>query len=137
MKFIRIIALCTIFLIGVSSLQAGIVGTNDKQIKAIADPLLDNILQGFAEDNYNMYVKDFDITLKESISEVRFGEIDAQILGWVGKYLYREYLGFLNKGETTIVFWKGVFDQENDDVLIKMVISKRNSNYLITGLWFQ
>ena len=137
MKPITIIVVFAVFLMAVPFLRADIVGTTDKQIKALADPFLDSILKGFAEDDYSAYIKDFDIALKESISPARFQEIDEQIQGWLGNYLYREYLGFLNKGKMTTVFWKGVFDQENDDVLIKLIISKRDNKYLVTGLWFQ
>ncbi|MCP4650446.1 MAG: hypothetical protein GY853_10255 [PVC group bacterium] len=120
-----------------ATLLADVVGNADKEIKEIVNPLLDNILEGFSEDSYAKYARDFDDTLKETISEPRFHEIDTQIQGWVGSYLYREYLGFLNKGKMTVIFWKGVFDKTQDDVLIKLVVSKRGNKYLITGLWFQ
>ena len=50
MKPITIIVVFAVFLMAVPFLRADIVGTTDKQIKALADPFLDSILKGFAED---------------------------------------------------------------------------------------
>lgn len=106
-------------------------------MRAIGEPILDGILEGFAEDDYVKYSKDFDDMLKESISEKKFLETDSQIRGSIGNYKSREYLGFLVNGEMTVVLWKARFDKSEDDVLIKLVVSKRGDKYPVTGLWFQ
>lgn len=136
----RFYAICIVFFLLGSvylSANAAVIVKTDEEVMAIANPLLDNIIAGFAEDDYSKYSKDFDVTLKETITEKRFEEIREDIIKWIGNYLYREYLGFLNKEATTIVFWKGVFDKTQEDILIKIVISERNGKHLISGLWYQ
>ena len=136
----RFYAFCLLFFILCSvslPVYGAVIGKTNEEVSAIANPILDNVIAGFADDNYAQYAKDFDATLKETITAERFQEIREDILKWIGSYLYREYLGFLNKEAITIVFWKGVFDKSEDDILIKMVISERNGKYLITGLWYQ
>ncbi len=114
-----------------------VVGKTDEEVRPVVDAMLENVLSGFSNDNYLQYSKDFDITLRNTITSQRFQEIRRDVLKWVGSYLYREYLGFLNREANTIVFWKGVFDKTQDEILIKMVVSERNGQYLITGLWYQ
>jgi hypothetical protein len=46
-------------------------------------------------------------------------------------------LGFLQKGKTTVVLWKGRFTNSADDVLIKLVLSPRGDQTRVLGLWFQ
>ncbi|MBI4845090.1 MAG: hypothetical protein HY810_01215 [Candidatus Omnitrophica bacterium] len=116
---------------------AGVIGQNDDEVRLVCDPLLDNIFTGLDEDNYFQYSRDFDMSLKQTLSTGRFEEVRTQIMNWAGNCLYREYLGFINRKAITIVFWKGVFDKTNDDILIKMVVSEKDGRYLITGLWFQ
>jgi len=116
---------------------ADTVGATNEEVEAIANPLLDNILDGLDSGNYVKYTRDFDILLKESITESRFKEIRDQIKKQMGGYLYREYFGFLNRQKMTAVLWKGVFDKAQDDILIKMTVSQRSNKYFITGLWFQ
>ena len=117
--------------------QGAVIGKTDKEVKNIVEPILDNVMNGFSADDYLKYSENFDFTLKETITSKRFKEIREAILKRVGSYLYREYLGFLNREAVTIVFWKGIFDETQDEILIKMVISERNGKYLITGLWYQ
>ncbi|MCG2710960.1 MAG: hypothetical protein L6416_01295 [Candidatus Omnitrophica bacterium] len=128
-----------VFLISVMALPgySAVIGTTDEEVKNITEPILDNVMSGFTNDNYLQYSKDFDATLKETITLERFQEIRGDILKWIGSYLYRDYLGFINREAITIIFWKGIFDKTQDEILIKMVVSERNGQYLITGLWYQ
>ena len=116
---------------------SAVIGTTDEEVKNIAEPILENVMSGFTKDDYSRYSKDFDTTLKETITSERFQEIRGDILKWIGSYLYREYLGFINREAITIIFWKGIFDKTEEEILIKMVVSERNGQYLITGLWYQ
>lgn len=127
-----------IFLLAaVLPLSAEIIGRTEESVQAIAEPILDNILDGFAKNDYAKYTKDFDMTLKESISEQKFIQTRQQILDWIGNYQIREFLGFLNRGKMTVVIWKGIFDKSKEDVLIKLVVSERKGQYFVTGLWFE
>ena len=115
----------------------GQFGKTDKGVRTIAEPILDSILEGFKTSDYAKYSKDFDDTLKEAISQKKVFEVSGQIKSSIGNYQSREYLGFLTKGQMTVVLWKGRFNKSEDDVLIRLVISKRGNKYLVTGPWFQ
>jgi len=133
---IYVAVILAIIVVSVSTF-AGVIGRTNEEVRAIAEPILDNILEGFKTDDYRKYSRDLDDTLKETISQKKFLEIDRQIQSSIGNYQSREYLGFLIKGQMTVVLWKGRFDGSIDDVLIKLVVSKRKNKYLVTGLWFQ
>ncbi|MFH1093681.1 MAG: hypothetical protein V1739_05965 [Candidatus Omnitrophota bacterium] len=108
-----------------------------QEIKAIADPLLDNILDGFKFDKYTTYCRDFDPALKVVGSRTKFFKVSRHIKSSLGNYLYREYMGSLLKGDMILVLWKGKFDNTKSDVLIKLVIKKQGWHYVVTGLWLQ
>ena len=120
-----------------TKISADIVGTSDTVIKIAAEPILTNLLKGFKNDDYKQYSADFDASLKESISAKRFKDTDKQLEKSFGEYVSREYLGFLNKHRMTVVLWKGKFEKSKEDVLIKLIISKRGEEHFVTGLWFQ
>lgn len=46
-------------------------------------------------------------------------------------------MGFLNQKLYTIVLWKGKFSETKNDILIKLVLSKRQDKIMVVGLWFQ
>lgn len=121
----------------ITSAFAGIIGKSDEEVQSIANPILDMFLEGMKIGDYTKYSMYFDDTLKEALPEKRFRVVREQIKGQMGDYQSREYLGFLNKGPMTIVLWKGAFDKTEDEVLIKVVLSKRGDKYVITGVWFQ
>lgn len=134
--FKYIIFIMLVFII-TSFVSSDVIDKTDKGVRLIAEPILDSILEGFTTDDYTKYSRDFDDTLKESISEKKFHEVDRQITDSIGNYQTREYLGFLQKGKMTVVLWRGRFDNSDDDVLIKLVVSKRGNRYVVTSLWFQ
>ena len=125
------------FLVLPLAVHAETVGVPDEQFQALGEAVLDNILAGLAENDYQKYAQDFDEFLKEASPERNFLQTAQQIKSTMGACTEREYLGFLNKGEMTVGLWKGTFDGTADDMLIKLVLSKRGDAIVVTGLWFQ
>jgi hypothetical protein len=106
-------------------------------VQAVADPILDKVLKGFDEGDYGLYSQHFDDTLKDVISKKKFLQVRKDILKSIGAYQSRTYLGYLQKGKTTVVLWKGKFAHTPDEVLIKLVLSRRGDKTQVLGLWFQ
>ncbi len=137
MKLARCLLTLTVVFLLLSPATAAVIAQNDADVQAIAEPILDTVLTGFNNGNYSLYSRDFDATLKDAVTEKKFFKVRANILKKLGKYESRTYLGFLQKGNFTVVLWRGRFSDSDDDVLIKLVLSKRGDKVLVTGLWFQ
>jgi hypothetical protein len=118
-------------------LAADFVGQDDRQVQAVADPILDTVLKGFSAGDYGLYSQNFDDTLKDVITKEKFVQVRSQILKSTGAYQSRRYLGYLQKGKTTVILWKGRFAASTDDVLIKLTLSRRGDETKVLGLWFQ
>jgi hypothetical protein len=131
------ILLVVVLLILAIPAAAAPVGTSDQQVKAVSEPILDNLLAGFNQGNYAQYAKDFNDTLREAIPEKKFQQVRGELLKKLGKYKNKKYLGFLNQQAYTIALWKGAFANTQDDVLIRLVLSKRQDKVVVVGLWFQ
>jgi len=121
----------------VGPVRAEVVGQTDAEVQAAVEPMVENLLAGFNDGNYQKYSRDFDPMLKESLPEEKFREVRTDILNKIGRYQSRQYLGFLNQNRFTAALWKGKFDKTASDVLIKLVTSKRQDKVVIVGLWFQ
>ena len=109
----------------------------DVVIQRIADPILDNILNGFKKDDYTLYSQDFDPDLKLLGARSKFYEISRQMKSELGNYVSRIYMGSLKKKKMTIVLWKGVFEKSSNDILIKLVLEKKGKQHFVSGLWLQ
>ncbi|MBM4283917.1 MAG: DUF3887 domain-containing protein [Deltaproteobacteria bacterium] len=117
--------------------SGAVVGQNDQEVKAAADPILDRLLAGLQENDYQAYSQDFDDTLKEAVSEKKFQQVRTQIMNKLGKLQSRTFLGSLKQNNMSVVLYRATFERSENDVLIKMVVSKRKDRILVTGLWFQ
>lgn len=120
-----------------ANLSAEPVGKTSKAVRIAADPILNNIIDGMKTGDVQKFRRDFDDTMKDIFPDEKSAETIKQINDQIGNYKSREYLGFLNAQGMTKVLWKGRYDKTDADVLITVVISKRNNKYLVTGLWFQ
>ena len=118
-------------------LGAAVIGTADEEVRAIAQPILDDVLSGFAENDYTIFSRDFDQSMKQGLSEEKFIKTDRQLENSIGNCVNRKYLGFLSQTNATETLWKARFDKSDADVLIRLIISKKQNRYLVTGLWFQ
>jgi hypothetical protein len=116
---------------------ADFIGQNNPEVQAVANPILDGVLKGLQDGDYDLYSQNFDDTLKDVISKKKFLRVRNSISKSIGTYESRRYLGYLQKGKTTVVLWKGKFTNSADDVLIKLVLSRRGDQTKVLGLWFQ
>jgi hypothetical protein len=133
---VGMLAVVASLVVGPPLLRADIIAQGNDEARALAEPILDNILRGFASDEYAVYARDFDATLIEAVSEDKFAQTKQWYDQTLGDCVEKEYLGFLNKGRMTAVLWKGKFAKSSEDILIKLVLSKRGESCYVTGLWF-
>jgi len=118
------------------SLSAALQGT-DEQIRATAEPILEKVLDGFFSGDYSRYTRDFDTTAREAATEEKFRAVRMGILERLGESKSRTYLGSLRKGRMTLVLWKGRFTGTQDDVPIKLALTRREERVFVTGFWLQ
>ena len=137
MKLARNLAFLAVFLMSVSPALAAAIGQSNQQVQAVANPILDSILTGFNDGNYDQYSKDFDAAMKRAIPAQTFSQTRDAILKKVGKYQSRTYLGYLKKGNITVVLWKGRFSASHDDILIELALSQQENKVKVSGLWFK
>ncbi|MFW6123491.1 MAG: DUF3887 domain-containing protein [Thermodesulfobacteriota bacterium] len=116
---------------------AAFVGTSDKQVKGVAEPILDNLMQGFNQGDYAQFSQNFDQTMRKTITEKKFQQVREDLLKKWGKYKSKTYLGFLNQKDYSMILWKAVFADTKRDVLIKLVLSRSQDKILVSGLWFE
>jgi hypothetical protein len=59
-----------------------------------------------------------------------------ELMKKLGKFKNKEYVGFLTQQRYTVILWKSKFSATADDILIRLVLSKRQ-NKVVAGLYFQ
>jgi hypothetical protein len=137
MKFISLLLIGVLTFGWAGPAAADLIAQDNREMQAVAEPILETVLKGLNEGEYEVYCQYFDDTLKRVVSPKNFAQVRGNILKSIGDYESRSYLGYLEKGKTTVVLWKGKFAKSTDDVLIKLVLSRQGDQIKVSGLWFQ
>ena len=100
-----------------------------------ADLITDNLLEGFASNNYTQYSRDFSDEMKESLDAAAFEENRALILAKIGNYVSRGSPAVTQSGEYVSVTYKAAFERE-EGVAIRVVFREGDASHQVHGLWF-
>lgn len=110
-----------------------IEGTEREMVAAQAEPFLQNILTGIADNDYALFTNDFDEAMLKAMTEAQFDNI-VKTMGKLEKPLSYELSNVVDKGEYYGVNYKVTYDKAVVNVLI--VLPKQEPR-LVTGLWFK
>jgi hypothetical protein len=125
-----------VFLAGLAS-AAFAAGTKDPEtLQTSALNILENILQGTSQGDYNLYARNFSSIMKQAQDREAFLLLQRNLQRHLGKLNSVEYLGFYRQLGQIITLFKANFSKEKDDVLIKLVLEDKNGEFRVTGLWF-
>ncbi|MEW6574459.1 MAG: DUF3887 domain-containing protein [Bacillota bacterium] len=102
---------------------------------AYADPIVDNLLEGFNEGNYTKFSRDFDEQMKNGLPEPVFNQTRQLVTSKVGLYKSRTVAKVEKQGPATIVIYDADFEKEKG-VEVKVVFQKYGEKNLVSGLWF-
>lgn len=109
--------------------------TKDQEVLTYADPIVDNLLEGFNEGSYQKFSRDFDQQMKSSLNANAFMQTRQTIQSKIGRYISRHLSRIDRKGQLTAVIYSAAFENEKG-VTVRVVFQKQGESYLVTGLWF-
>jgi len=116
--------------------QESVISDDDAaQVLAYADPIAENLLAGFNEDNYTTYSRDFSPEMKQSLDEGAFEQNREYVTSRIGLYKSRSSPVVTDDGKYIVVTYKGEFERE-DGVNLRFVFKKDDESHRLHGLWF-
>ena len=105
------------------------------EVLAYADPIADNLMQGFNEGNYTKYSRDFSPEMKQALDEAAFEQNREHVTSRIGLYESRSDPVVTEIGEHIAVTYKAKFERE-DEVALRFVFQKGDGSHRLYGLWF-
>lgn len=115
------------------AMTQNIVELSDTEITELADPLLQNLLDGSNELNYEKFSRDFSHGMKTVMPHEMFMEQSVGIRQVRGECIARKALGVLRKNKTALVVWSAQYEKTSDDMLIQLKLSYENDRLVISG----
>jgi hypothetical protein len=105
------------------------------QVRIYADPIADNLLNGFNQHNYTQYSRDFSSELRNALDAVAFEQNRALIVSKIGLYIARSEASVIQSGDYLAANYKVDFEKE-PGVDVRIVFKKGDNSHRIYGLWF-
>ena len=110
-------------------------GDDAAEVLAYADPIADNLLEGFNEGNYTKYSRDFGPEMKQGLDETAFEQNREFVTSRIGLYESRSDPVVTETGEFVAVVHRASFERE-DGVALRFVFKKGDESHQLHGLWF-
>lgn len=105
-----------------------------------AGPILDNVITGIKDNNYNEFSKDFSEQMKNAITQEKFQTLvttfDSKIGDYEGRTLSSDTTITKDNKSLTVVVYKALYSKEPNGVQITITFSDNNGKKIIEGLYF-
>jgi ABC-type glycerol-3-phosphate transport system substrate-binding protein len=124
-----------VILAGCASSPKALEGAEREAVLAYSEPMADNELAALNANDYDAFIKDYDVKMVEATTPERFTNLVTLVSTRCGKYLSREVTSVTAIGDAGIlVIYTAKFEKE-EGVLIKISFQP-DGDHLIIGLWF-
>ena len=107
-----------------------------KAVLAYSEAKVDNLLDGWNENDYAAFSKEFRQDLLKSMTQAEFEKLRNDEFTGLGRYHAREVEGVVKRsdGSSTVIYY-AVFD--NDDEVLMRVTFQADEPHEISGLRFE
>jgi hypothetical protein len=97
--------------------------------------VVENLLVGLSNKDYEMHTRDFDQEMLDAVDPVSFPAMYDQVIGVLGKYQSHTLDGVQQQNEYLVARYIAVFDNDSH-VTVRVVFSNGDPDHKVTGLWF-
>lgn len=130
-----LVILAAVLACGCMGREAVVSGEEAAEVLVYADPIAENVMQGFNEGNYTAYSHDFGPEMKQALDEAAFEQNREDVTSRVGLYESRGEPVVTETGDHITVTYRAKFEQE-DGVALRFVFGKDDPSHQLSGLWF-
>lgn len=115
---------------------AGTIGDSGRAVRRAAEPVIEQFLIAANQDAFKLASRDFSPELARALPEAELAATIAGLERDHGAFVEHGYLGSLaTAGRTrSMVLWK--LEYERSDVLLQVMMERRDGRVLLTGLRF-
>ena len=114
----------------------GATACAEKAPPEYADAITESILLAMNEDDYAKLSEHFNEEMKETLSESVFRTNYNFMVLIIGDYVSKEFWKTEERGIYKTVYYKTVFTEEPDGVIVEIVFQEIDGEVYVAGLWF-
>lgn len=103
----------------------------DLEILAIANPIMDHLMEASRRIDYENHVRDFTDRAKSALSKEWFDIVCREYQGTKGFFGQREFVTLFRRPDSVALVWKQSFSLQAGDYVAEMVLVEENGHYLV------
>ena len=104
---------------------------SEAEILAVANPIMDNLMDASTAIDYERHIRDFTHRLKSVLSKERLEWICQDYQSTKGFLTHREFVAVFRRPDSVAVVWKQGFTQQPGDFVAEMVLVQHEGKYLV------
>ena len=104
---------------------------SDKEILAIVEPLMDNLMEGSTEIDHAKHTRDFTQRMKDIVTEERLQSMCADYQARIGFFTDRELVGIFRRSNSVAVVWRQWSSKSSNEFVAEAVVVEQNGRYLV------
>ncbi len=103
----------------------------DEEILAVADPIMDSLMQASTAIDYVRHTRDFTERAKGVLSAGNFKAICAQYQSEKGFFAQRSFVAVFRRPESVAVVWRQMFTKAPGEFVAELVLVQHSGRYLV------
>lgn len=103
----------------------------DSEILAIANPIMDNLMQASTQINHEGHVRDFTDRLKGIVTKEHLQRVCEQYQAEKGLLTDREVIAVFKRPDSAAIVWKQYFSKAEGEYVAELVLIHENGRFLV------
>lgn len=104
---------------------------SDADILAVANPIMDNLMEASTAIDYERHVRDFTERAKSMLSETQLKAICKDYQQRKGFFAEREFVAVFRRPDSVAVVWRQRFTKAPGDYVAELVLVEQDGRYLV------
>ncbi len=108
---------------------------SDEEILKIANPIMDNLMQGSTEINHEKHTRDFSERLKKIVTKDHLEKVCKKYQSEWGYFSERKFTALFRRKNSVALIWKQKCTKTSDELIAEMVLVQAGSQYLVDHVY--
>ena len=104
---------------------------SDADILAIANPIMDNLMEASTRIDHAAHVRDFTDRIKAIVTSEHLDYVCRQYQAEKGFFATREPVAVFKRPDSAAIVWRQTFTNAQGDFVAEMVLVHRDGRYLV------
>lgn len=104
---------------------------SNEEILAIANPIMNNLMEASTEINHERHVRDFTDRMKSIVTKEYLQKVCERYQAEKGFFLEREPVAVFKRPHSAAIVWKQSFTKAKGEFVAEMVLMEKDGKYLV------